>query len=393
MSGLFSYGVRLRTMVVFSNLLKDVVVSNLARLLEADGLSEGVSEYAQFISALYQQGDNLSEYLLALALTDDNLYMLKMAQGLPISPLLQECLKHELALLEEISRLTPEMLRESLGYQGFLPAYYCSELDFVGAYNERIANISKYGYGIFVDNRAFLLENHVLIPVKHPDPITLDLLPGYQRERQLVVDNTLALLEGRPAANVLLYGDSGTGKSSTVKAIVNEYFDRGLRLIELKKNQLTEIPLLLDKLSVNPLNFILFIDDLSFAKDDDNFAALKAILEGSVSSKTDNVVVYATSNRRHLVKECFSSREGDEIHLADTISELTSLSERFGLTVTFERPDKNQYTDIVTCLAHLNGIAMPVEELIARAEAFALRRAGRSPRVAKQFIHSILANE
>lgn len=393
MSKLYSYGVRLRAMVVFRNLLNDAVVYNLAQLLEADAPSESVSEYALFVSALYEKGDNLSDYILELVLSDENLYMLRAAQGLPISPLLEQCLEHELALLEEISRLTPEVLRESVGYRGFLAGYYCTNHNFAAAYARRIAAINRYGYGIFVNNRAFLLENHALVPVRHPDPITLDLLPGYQRERQLVAENTAALLEGKPAANVLLYGDSGTGKSSTVKAVVNEYFERGLRLIELKKNQLTEIPMLLDTLSINPLRFILFIDDLSFAKDDDNFAALKAILEGSISSKSDNVVVYATSNRRHLVKESFSDRDGDEIHLSDTIAELTSLSERFGLTVTFERPNKNQYTDIVISLAHLSGIALPEEELIERSEAFALRRAGRSPRVAKQFIHSILANE
>lgn len=390
MSTCYSLGIRLRGMVVFRRLLEDEVLANLLRFLESGG-NDGIAHYALFVAALYEKGDNLSDYLLDLVLRDENLYMLYAARQKPISPPLEECLAQELSLLEEVSRLSPQTLREALDYDGFLPSYYCAEHDFKAAYAERVAQISRYGYGIFTDNRAFILENHTLVPVRHPDPITLDRLPGYQRERQLVVNNTLALIEGRPAANVLLYGDSGTGKSSTVKAVVNEYARRGLRLIELKKNQLTEIPALLDRLSANPLRFILFIDDLSFTKDDDNFAALKAILEGSVSYKSDNVAVYATSNRRHLVKESFSDREGDEIHLGDTIAELTSLSDRFGLTVTFERPGKRQYLDIVLRLAQLNGITLPEEALIARAEAFALRRAGRSPRVAKQFIESLLA--
>ncbi len=393
MTKCYSLGVRLRAMVIFRQLLDDPVLLHLRRLLESDSANDGVSQYALFVAALYEQGDNLSDYLLNLVLQDENLYMLRAARQEPISPPLAECLEQELLLLEEISRLSPQTLREALSYDGFLPPYYNTGHDFRAAYAQRIAQIGCHGYGIFAGSRAFVLQNHKLVPVRHPDPITLDGLPGYQRERQLVVNNTLALLEGRPAANVLLYGDSGTGKSSTVKAVVNEYAHRGLRLIELKKNQLVEIPALLDRLSDNPLRFILFIDDLSFTKDDDNFAALKAILEGSISYKNDNVAVYATSNRRHLVKENFSDREGDEIHLGDTIAELTSLSDRFGLTVTFERPGKQQYIDIVLCLAQLNGLILPEETLIASAESYALRRAGRSPRVAKQFIESLLAEQ
>lgn len=391
MSKCYSLAIRLRGLVIFRRLLEDAVVSNLAKLLESQSPHDGMAYYAQFVAALYEKGDNLTDYLLNLVLRDENLYMLKAARREPISPPLKECLEQELLLLEEVGHLSPQTLREALSYDGFLPSYYCSEHDFRAAYAERVVQINRYGYGVFTDHRAFILENHTLIPVRYPDPITLDRLPGYQRERQLVVNNTLALLEGRPAANVLLYGDSGTGKSSTVKAIINEYAQCGLRLIELKKNQLTEIPALLDRLSANPLRFILFIDDLSFTKDDDNFSALKAILEGSISYKNDNVTVYATSNRRHLVKESFSDREGDEVHIGDTIAELTSLSDRFGLTVTFERPGKQQYLEIVLHLAQLNGIALPEEALVARAETYALRRAGRSPRVAKQFIESLLA--
>lgn len=392
MSKYSSLCIRLRTMVIFRGLLADAVVLNLMRALESGGPYDGVPHYAAFAAALYERGDNLSDYLLGLVLRDENLYMKRAAGRQPISPLLKDCLEQELLLLEEVGRLSPAMLREALGYDGFLPPYHCAAHDFRAAYAERLSRLDCHGYGVFVDHHAFILENHQLVPVRHPDPITLARLPGYQRERRLVVNNTLALIERRPAANVLLYGDSGTGKSSTVKAIVNEYAHRGLRLIELKKNQLTELPALLDRLSANPLRFILFIDDLSFTKDDDNFAALKAILEGSISYKNDNVAVYATSNRRHLVKESFSDREGDEIHLGDTIAELTSLSDRFGLTVTFERPGKRQYLDIVLRLAQLNGIELPEETLIARAETYALRRAGRSPRVAKQFIESLLAD-
>ena len=191
--------------------------------------------------------------------------------------------------------------------------------------------------------------------------------------------------------NVLLYGDAGTGKSSSVKAIANEFAADGLRLVEVKKNQLYQIPALLDSLAQNPLKFILFIDDLSFSANDDNFAALKAILEGSVGGRSQNVVVYATSNRRHLIKETLSDRSGDDIHEADTRQELMSLSARFGLTVTFQRPDKVRFEEILLDLARQYGVQMPSDQLFIKGEAFAIRAGGRSPRVARQFIELLSA--
>lgn len=229
------------------------------------------------------------------------------------------------------------------------------------------------------------------MPVSHPDQTSLSELYGYEIQRQEVIENTLALVQGKPAVNLLLYGDAGTGKSSTVKAVVNTYREQGLRLIELKKEQLREIPQLVDTLAHNPLKFILFIDDLSFTRDDDDFSALKAMLEGSVSSNAANVVIYATSNRRHLVRETFSDREGDEIHYNDTMQEMLSLSDRFGLTITFLRPDKTQYQEIVRELAQQYGVTMDPQELRVKADAFAIRKSGYSPRVAKQFIELMKA--
>ena len=185
---------------------------------------------------------------------------------------------------------------------------------------------------------------------------------------------------------MLLYGDAGTGKSSTIKAIANEYKDRGLRLIEVKKKELYQIPLILEQLANLPLKFILFIDDLSFSGNDDNFAALKAVLEGSVSGRSENTIVAATSNRRHLVKELMSDRLGDDIHENDTRQELLSLSARFGLIVTFQKPDKDRYLYIVSALAEEYGVVADRDDLFTKAEMFALRAGGRTPRTARQFI-------
>ncbi|MBQ8765586.1 MAG: ATP-binding protein, partial [Clostridia bacterium] len=237
----------------------------------------------------------------------------------------------------------------------------------------------------------YIGEDGQITPVQNPDETKLDDLIDYEREQKVIMDNTKALLSGKPAANILLTGDAGTGKSSTVKAVVNELCDNGLRIIEVRKEQLHGIPKILDELNTNPLKFILFIDDLSFTKDDDNFSALKAILEGSVSAKSNNVVIYATSNRRHLVKESFSDREGDDVHFNDTMQEILSLSERFGIQLTFSRPDKATYLDIVHNLADKQGIAYDTEKLDTAAEKFALKRGTRSARAAKQFIDGIVA--
>ena len=249
----------------------------------------------------------------------------------------------------------------------------------------------KNGCGQFALGRAFHWEKGQLSQVKHSDPIDQDDMIGYEFQRNAVVENTRVLLSGKPTNNVLLYGDAGTGKSSTVKAIANEFAPDGLRLIEVKKNQLYQIPALMDELAKNPLKFILFIDDLSFSANDDNFAALKAILEGSVGGRSHNVAVYATSNRRHLVKESMSDRSGDDLHAADTRQELMSLAARFGLTVTFQQPDKDRYDTILLELAKQYGVQMPSDQLFIKGQAFALRAGGRSPRVAKQFVELLAA--
>ena len=235
----------------------------------------------------------------------------------------------------------------------------------------------------------FRIEDEEIVPVDSADEISLSSFVGYENERKTVEENTLALLDGKDAVNVLLCGDAGTGKSSTVKALVNNYAYRGLRLIEVRKDQLFSLSHIMGKISGNPLKFIIFIDDLSFNKNDDCFSMLKAALEGSASAKAENALIYATSNRRHIVKESFSDRGGDDIHRNDTVQELLSLSDRFGLTVYFQKPNKILYLDIVHALAKRKGVDMDEKELDIKAEAFALSKGSRSPRVAEQFIKNI----
>ncbi|MDD3428687.1 MAG: ATP-binding protein [Oscillospiraceae bacterium] len=384
---------RLHTLVIFRSLLKNPVIKALEVLLSCNmhDTDAAVDAYCSFAAALFASGDNFSRYLLNYILEDENIYMLQCCGKNTVSTNLTTCLKHELAFLQDLSKFDGAEIRALIDFDGFLPQWKTEFLNFAEIYNSRIANIHTHGYGIFAKYHTFVIHEGKLTPVKHPDTQTLEQLSGYERERAKVIANTRALLEGRPANNVLLYGDAGTGKSSTVKAVANAFKQEGLRLIEVKKNQLYQIPDIVETLSANPLKFILFIDDLSFSSNDNDFAALKAILEGSVSARGSNLAVYATSNRRHLVKESFSDRDGDEIHLADTMQELMSLSARFGLTITYSRPDKDLYCSIVRNLAQQYNIDLQEEQLMIKAEAHAIRNGGRSPRVAKQFVELLKA--
>ena len=377
------YSLRLEALVVFRGLLQDPVVEALGRMLA----QPTVSSCGEFCSRLFGHTTNWSRYLLTRVLEEENLYVKALCTPQGADELLTQALDNELDFFTKLGKLE----RKDLALPDFLPQWQVEEIDFSAEYKSRLADLHRTGYGIFARYKVFTVEDCQLMPVRHPDPQKLSELPGYEAERAKVIANTKALLEGRPANNVLLYGDAGTGKSSAIKAIANEFADQGLRLVEVKKNQLYQIPHLMDTLAANPLKFILFIDDLSFTANDDNFAALKAILEGSVGGRSHNIAVYATSNRRHLIKETLSDREGDDIHLSDTRQELMSLSARFGLTVTFGRPDRDRFALIVKELAGQFGIEEPFDRLLVKAEAFAIRAGGRSPRVARQFMELVYA--
>ena len=379
---------RLDGLVVFRELLQDDVVAAFRDLLAACSREQQLftSRCAEFESRLFRHGDNWSAYLQSAVMESENVCIRGAASG-AVTPVLEECLHRELAFLEELAQVTLEDLTAGLeDIPSFLVSWRTAAAPIAADYLQRMRDVGSKGYGIFARYHVFTVEQGQLVPVKHPDPQRLEDLPGYEKEREKVIANTRALLAGKPANNVLLYGDAGTGKSSAIKAIANAFADQGLRLVEVKKNQLYQIPDLMDALAANPLKFILFIDDLSFTANDDNFAALKAILEGSVGGRAANMAVYATSNRRHLIKETLTDRTGDDIHESDTRQELMSLSARFGLTITFLSPDRDRYLHIVRELARQYGLENDEKELAVRSEAFAIRMGGRSARVAKQFI-------
>ena len=351
---------------------------------------ERICSYAALVSEVYKNGSSLTDLVSRLIFEDENVYVKARAKRLPIDKNIECAVARELAVFEKFASLTPEHFRTELGVE-YVSPFSSDKIDLASAYEERIKDVKNVGYGIFSSYPMFRLsEDMKIVPIISADKITVDKFVGYEDEREKVMLNTEAFIEGRPAANVLLCGDAGTGKSSTVKAVVNEFFNRGIRLIELRKDQLSALPYVMGKVSENPLKFIIFIDDLAFNRSDDNFSMLKAALEGSASAKADNAVIYATSNRRHIIKESFEDRDGTDVHRNDTLQETLSLSERFGLVVLFSKPDKKLYLEIIHRLAERNGIKMDTNELDIKAEAFALRRGNRSARCAEQFIESLL---
>lgn len=260
--------------------------------------------------------------------------------------------------------------------------------------DELVAFVQKAGAGPFNRAAAFSWDpqSESLVPVRRLDPTRIEDLIGYQRERQKVLDNTERLLQGEPAQHMLLYGDRGTGKSATVKALVHAYQDDGLKLVELSKRHLDSLPRLLEILSQRASKFVLFVDDLSFEGEETEYKELKALLEGSVHAPPQNVKVYATSNRRHLVRESFTDRAGienNDVRARDTLEETMSLADRFGITVVFTAPGEEEYLAIVRGLAAQRGIDLPLETLEAKALRWARWQNGRTARTARQFIDTL----
>ncbi len=392
------------TFTVFEQLQKDAVLHAFQQLLktcedESQDHEDFLKAYAGFVAALYHRNtQNWTAYLTEAVLSLETCCIRFAAKGKEIPSHMQEAARFELSVLSKLASLCPQ---DFSNYAGCipLPRWEAQSCDLEQLYFDRLTQIDKFGYGDYAKYRMFRLQpdaidenGFILKPVKYPDAVSIEDLIGYELQRGQVIENTKVLLRGRKAANVLLYGDAGTGKSASVKAIANAYADRGLRLIELGKDELHLLPKLLDVLSGNPLKFILFIDDLSFQDNDDDFSALKAVLEGSVAARSHNTVIYATSNRRHIVRETFSAREGDEVHRQDTMQETISLSERFGIKVYFEKPKKDLYLEIVYGLAQQYGLSMDRETLALEAERFALRKSGRSARAARQLIEQLSAS-
>lgn len=417
----------LESLVVFRNLLEDEVIRKFIRLLEVTCGDKHDDQafvrcYAGFFHELIEQGLVLKlpdfctfgDYLIHAILYRDN-PVSRMAEQ-PGSPQLPEwmtgALASELNVLGETAALSSSRIKsEWLQNHGQDAADLVRKLPEweSGPKNYHIFKHGKpwgesldmlldfyrrYGSGIFARFKGFIWERSgaqgSLRGLEETDPVRLSDFVGYEMQRKEIVENTLRFIKGYPANNLLLYGDRGTGKSSTVKALLNEYHGQGLRMIELPRDLLADFNQILRIIRNRPQKFIIFIDDLSFNDDEGDYTALKAVLEGSLESRPANVLVYATTNRRHLIRERFSDRAGlgdDEIHAADTMEEKLSLADRFGMTITFTAPDQEEYLKIVESLAQKRGLQVDRDVLRRKAIQWEMLYNGRSPRTARQFIN------
>ena len=385
---------------------RSVVKAYYKLLLSLDSEpDEFLNAYGDFYSLISERGfsSRLAYAMTEAALFDENCFTRAAAAGkydtLPDNVL--KAVKRDCEAILAASSLTSEEVLKAYKHYGeiweiadSLPRWETGECaPSFKMFDGSLKNVAQYykenGCGIFARYKAFIWRDGDIQPVLHPDRIDMDSFTGYEIQRDMVVNNTKSFIEGKSCNNCLLYGDKGTGKSSTVKAIANEFRKDGLRIVEIPKERLIDFPILVDKIAALPMKFIIFIDDLSFQKQDQSYTTLKAVLEGGLAARPDNALIYATSNRRHIVKESFSDRTDDDVNTRDNMQESLSLSDRFGLAVCYSIPGKKEFVDIVCALARQKGINMSDEALEKGAARFALSRGGRSPRCAKQYVESL----
>jgi len=401
------------SLLLYQSVLEGSIAQAFLELLQVLGKSnidENVDEidrlraYGTWFKTQATTGLSWSDYLLLQILKADNPFT-QQAQRLPFAELssaLVAAAQQDLRSLQCLYQCQGQQIGQWMQQQGVLEttpivwdastARSIMEIQHTAIWEkltthpdwaalvEELANhYRQFGSGLFAAYRAFRWQTGQLLGVAHVDSICLSELVGYELQKTTLVRNTEALLTGYPALHVLLYGSRGSGKSSLVKALLQEYGNQGLRLIEVSKADLKDLPTIVDRLREVPQKFIIFVDDLSFEEDDDAYKALKVVLEGNITARPQNIVVYATSNRRHLIREFFGDRprpsDADEVHAWDTVQEKLSFSDRFGLTLTFEPANQNTYLDIVKHLAQQANLTLEPQDLEFRALQWATRDA------------------
>ena len=384
--------------ILLQDTLRDPAISAYADAIEKDD----AAGYARACALLLECGmqNSLAAYIADAVIKDGNLFARCAYQG-TLNDDIRAAMRYDLRTMQALAKHCEDLpARIADSVKGGVPKIGYGKDDVILGKQwdseQALANLQEFyranGYGMFIGHAAFTYRNGMLHPVYNLSRITLQDLKDYEEEKKAVEDNIVNFVKGLPYSDMLLYGDKGTGKSSTVHAVLNKYSAQGLRAVELQKDQLSEITAVKELLAKLPFRFLVFIDDLSLEEKDEKITSLKASLEGSMSATSQNVMIAATSNRRHILRENFSDRE-NSVHARDTMEEQLSLSDRFGLTVCFSSTGKAEYLSIVRQLAADAGIRMADEELCALAERWAIVKGGRSPRRARQFIDFVFACE
>jgi len=426
--------VLINSLCIFTNIKEDIVLKKYKSLLKYlnkkdISIEKGISLYNDFVYELLNKanGTSFKKYIIDIIFLDNNSFTSMIDREDLNNKYIIKQVKYELKALEYISSITSEELKETIIHKGkaknfeveVVKALIDFEIDSKEDYEsykaldklklnilkcdnwgDSLENIiefyKQYGTGIFGEYKAFVWEHEedktYLRGIDAPDPVKLKDLVGYEDQKETIIDNTKQFLSGYPANNILLYGSRGTGKSSTVKAIINEFYAEGLRLIEVDKDKLIDFTKIIRILKNKNLKFIIFVDDLVFEEGEASYSALKTILEGGVESNSNNMLIYATTNRRHLVKETFSERAGDDVHASDAIEEKLSLSDRFGITVSFYSPDQKEYLKIIDGIVEARRLEVNKDYLHAEALKWVRWHNARSPRTAKQFINWLEGN-
>lgn len=403
--------------ILYKNIKEDDVISKLKKYFSeknssASNLSELIYQLIELNIKENLSGDLWHNYLRMKLIAAENIFTLRAEKDSVSSQhSLYQIALNDLKIIKKLFSFSFQDIIDYLGQSrlknlnNFKIKYskiHTYELNkFQQLFNQKqtekildhlIEFYQNYGTGILNQSRAFYWQQNKLKLVENPDTITFDQLIAYQKEKNKLIENTESFLKGHQAHNVLLYGDSGTGKSSSVKALLNKYYSQGLRLIEINSNQIKELPAILEYLNQRGLYFILFMDDLSFEEFETDYKYLKAVMEGGIESKPENVLFYATSNRRHLVREKWQDRQS-EVHENDILNEKLSLSERFGLTLMYNIPSQAEYLNIVNELAVQADLNIKKEILNKKALQWSKWNNGRSGRSAKQFIAQLLKEQ
>jgi hypothetical protein len=408
---------RVASLLLYQSVLHDAVGKSFLDLLETLNSYKSDPEmrsltavncwqaYGNWFKTLAASKQSWYDYLVTQILHDDNPFSQQVQkislENLPTS--LIAAAKHDLKILQNLYDCTPQQMSQwvktatqasatpiSWDLEPVSKSFLHRQDNWEDALEALASYYRECGTGILAQYQALRWQAGELQGIAHPDRIELGEIVGYEAQKEALIKNTECLLAGYPALHVLLYGSRGSGKSSLVKGLLNQYSQQKLRLVEVSKSELKDLAIIVEKLRDLPQKFVIFVDDLSFEEDDDAFKALKVVLEGNLTAKAANVVVYATSNRRHLVREFFGDRprpsEGDEVHAWDTVQEKLSFSDRFGLTLTFASANQETYLEIVRHLAQQANLPLEKEELEFRAKQWATRHNGRSGRTAKQFV-------